>query len=590
MKSNREIEVKVYNKTPDSKPIILKTKKGKRLLDLLRENDIAIDNSCFGLGKCGKCKVRILNKTAKITSTDMRHISSEDIAKGYRLACMYILSDDTSVCIPIYNLDKIEAKESNLKGSKAVKTKKYGIGIDIGTTTLALALVELEPDEAYIRSEVVQNDSANKTFQSENFKTSFLEKGEDDYCQKIIATVTGINHQRSYGADVISRIKASTKEGKKLQEIVQTDIKALIQELLAKADCSISQIKKVAVAGNTTMLHLLRGYKCSALGIYPYTPISVAIENIKVGDLLNLLDNEPLKEELEEIPVTILPGFTPFVGADILSGLYAERPWKKDRRFIFLDLGTNGEMVAGYKDQIWVTSTAAGPVFEGGGIRCGVPGIPGAIARAEFENGELSFFTIANKAPIGICGTGVLEIVNALVKEGIVDKTGLLAKEYFDNGYPICKAEDGKEIVITQEDVRQVQMAKAAISVGLDTIYEKIKQQSYDDKISYTEDEKPRYQEKNPHVIIAGGFGTSLSIERIKNLKMIPDKIVGDSSNIYFAGNTALKGTARYLCIEARYGSQIAQEALCLIAKSAKEIELSEDESFADKYYEAMNF
>lgn len=550
-----EVTIKVHIGRKSNSPIELHAPRGKKLIDLLKDNNISLQSPCFGGGICGKCRVRFIDGNARVTTADMRHISKEDLEEGYRLACMCMLVSDSEILVQEYNEDNIDVpKAPGFEARDAQKDKKYGIGIDIGTTTLAVALVELPCEDDNLPE------------------------------KKILDVETGINHQRNYGIDVISRIKASKDNGERLQELVIADLEALIFELLKNTHCDDSQIESIAIAGNTTMLHLLRGYNCESLGVYPYTPVNINLETCLSKDIFPSLR--------KNIPVTILPGFTAFVGADILSGLYATRPWKRDGMFVFLDLGTNGEMVAGIGDKLYVTSTAAGPVFEGGGISCGIPGIPGAISKAFFTNGKLNITTIGDEAPIGICGTGVLEIVGALVKEGIVDETGLLCSDYFEKGYPVCKTKDGRDIVITQNDIRQVQMAKAAVNVGLIMIYEKLGSKTEDIKSFYEDSEKTTsfHKEQRPYVIISGGFGTRLCVERIGELKMFPKEITKNGDNIYIAGNTSLQGTARYLCMESVYGTKIAREELSMIQKRAKEIELSQDEGFSDKYYEAMNF
>ncbi len=630
MRINKEVEIKIYHNNKSVK--VLHAPRGKKLLDLLRDNDIRISCPCSGSGTCGKCKVQFLDDGVRITTADLKHIPKEDLERGYRLACMSILTEDARIAIQDYNEDNIVCPESTSSENEVIKVANpdivvspdiraysegldnisktdffYGIGIDLGTTTIAVSLIKLPDSEIESRGVNTNVSKLNpnrcrELHQFEPLDTFFArDKGlkngnssisapgsgftEDSWSHNIVHVVTGTNHQRSYGTDVISRIKASKEKGKRLKELVVRDIEDLIQKLLTQTGCSYSRIKRIAIAGNTTMLHLLRGYNCESLGVYPYTPVNLDIEDLKAGDIF-----PELEDNISNIPVTILPGFSAFVGADILSGLYATRPWKMDHEYIFLDLGTNGEMAAGFGDKIYVTSTAAGPVFEGNGIRYGIPGIPGAIKGAEFAGGKLKVTTIEDAPPIGICGTGVLEIISALVREGLVDETGLLSEEYFDNGYPVSKDEDGTGIVITQNDIRQVQMAKAAVNVGLDLLYEKIR--SLDDQFPSSKERLARNKDKagKPYVIISGGFGSGISFDRIKELKMFPASITDNGDNIYIAGNTSLLGTARYLCIASLYGTKIAREELCMIQRMAKEIELSQDDSFSDRYYEAMNF
>ena len=213
-------------------------------------------------------------------------------------------------------------------------------------------------------------------------------------------------------------------------------------------------VSVIVVTGNTTMPHIFRGLDVESLGKYPYTPVDIDI----------------YETEMFGAKLVVMPGISAFVGADIVSGIYySDIINKENRKELLLDLGTNGEMAFFDGKNLKVTSTAAGPVFEGGTISCGVASVPGAVCHVDVTGDFGSGFftkvkTIGDKAPIGLCGTGVMEAVSELVRNGIADKSGLLADEFFDEGFALT--DDGK-VSVSQQDIRNIQLAKGAVNTGL---------------------------------------------------------------------------------------------------------------------------
>jgi uncharacterized 2Fe-2S/4Fe-4S cluster protein (DUF4445 family) len=205
------------------------------------------------------------------------------------------------------------------------------------------------------------------------------------------------------------------------------------------------------------------GYDCKSLGEYPFTPVNI--------DLIEGTYKEILADDYLQASVRIVPGISTFVGGDITAGLFSCNVDQQEEYSLLIDLGTNGEMALGNKDKIIVTSTAAGPAFEGGNIEWGVGSLEGAIAGVKIVDGKAEVRTIGDKAPIGICGTGGIETVAELIKAELVDETGCLDDDYFDEGYPLAETENGEEIVFTQQDVREVQLAKAAVRAGIETLF-----------------------------------------------------------------------------------------------------------------------
>lgn len=414
----------------------------------------------------------------------------------------------------------------------------YGIAIDIGTTTLGAVLVAL--DEG-----------------------------------RVLREASRLNSGRMFGADVISRIQASNDGSQMmLQDLMRSDLTALLKELVS-ADVS-SYIKYIAIAGNTTMLHLLRGYSCAGLGTFPYTAVTLSSECLKAKDVL---PNAVFLSD--ETKVLLFPGFTAFVGADVAAGVYS-LTGTGESRFLLLDLGTNGEMALVEQSKlsarrIRVCSTAAGPVFEGGGISCGMGGVKGAIAHVRIDD-ACAIDVIGDGAPLGLCGTGVLETVSELRKTGILDETGLMKEPYFKLGFSLVRAEDSgtdSRIAFTQDDVRAVQMAKAAIRAGIETLL-----------TSATL--KP---EEIDAVYVAGGYGQHMDFQAIRALQMIPDALI---DKCVAAGNTSLQG-----CIHLLHALSLSEKetpdalfktmaALDDLTQDAIEVVLAQQEGFEALYYESM--
>ena len=351
----------------------------------------------------------------------------------------------------------------------------------------------------------------------------------------------------------------ASNNGKKqeLRECIQKDLLSGIQAVVAKTGIEKEQIQKLAIAGNTTMGHLLLGYSCETLGIFPFTPVNI---NTIVLPFEEVLESDYLK-----IPVILLPGISTYVGADIAAGLLACDYDRAEKPSLLIDLGTNGEMAIGNKDKILVSSTAAGPAFEGGNISCGVGSIAGAICNIEGVGDQLTFKTIGDKPPVGICGTGVIEIVSELVKAGLVDETGLLDEEYFETGYQIAEDNAGNKINFTQRDVREIQLAKAAVRAGIEILVRRY-------GVGYEEIDT---------VYLAGGFGYKINIGKAIEVGLLPKELEGKIKAI---GNSSLGGAVKYLT------QNNTPDRMKHIIETSDEINLSNDKDFNDLYVEYMYF
>ena len=514
------------------------------LLTLLQEMGEFLPAYCGGKGVCGKCKVRIRKKDGgqpEITVTDRAFFTEEELKDGWRLACCVTAeqgmlvelageSDEEEMEIAVDFRLGVESEAASLPADRereesdtetvvsAMKQKEgtcpgeseddreYVMVVDIGTTTIAASLVDLSAGQ-------------------------------------ILKTVTGVNHQRRYGADVVSRMQASNEgKGSELQRSIEEDLAGLAERLGVDYDRI-----PIIISGNTTMEHLLQNLSCRTLGKAPYDPVDISLHDYK--------------------NMTILPGISTFVGADIVSGIIACGMDQSEEISLLIDLGTNGEMAIGNKDRILVTSTAAGPAFEGGNICHGVAGIPGAISSVEIEDSKIPggdaavhVQTIGDKEAIGLCGTGVIEAVYEMLKQEWIDMTGRMEAPYDKEGFRLSG-----QIALYQKDVREIQLAKSAICAGAETLISEY-------------GIKPRKVDK---VYLAGGFGQKINVDKALGIGLLP-RIKPE--RIRAVGNSSLAGAILYATdpsVRARY---------LKVAAESTEIALATNKKFNNLYIERMLF
>lgn len=449
----------------------------KPLGDLLGLSDIHIDKPCGGRGTCKKCTVLV----------DGRE----------ELACRYVVRCDAEVVVP-ETKDIVSVTGADESGKR---TENHCICLDIGTTTLALALVSL-----------------------------------DD--KSIIKAKTAPNPQREVGADVISRIEYCSKNGVgKLQSMLVARVLQMAEELLA--EYKVASVEKMYVAGNTTMLHLFFGVDCSSLGVSPYTPTFLEEKRVK-GTVLGF-------ENVGE--VIALPGISAFVGADIVSGLgFVDRP-KADRYSLLIDLGTNAEIVLFDKDKYLCATAAAGPCFEGANISCGMSATVGAVSKYKADGG---YSVIGDAEPVGICATGLVDIIAELVRNGTVEESG-----YMDEVFTLSE-----RVKVTPADIREFQLAKSAVLSAIECLLQH-------GNVTYSDIET---------MYIAGGFSAQLNIENAAYLGLVPRELADRFVPI---NNASLLGTVKTAC----EGSDLAE-----IAKRAEFIDLGADSVFSELFFKNMSF
>ena len=453
---------------------LIEVSDGVILSEVLITSSEKIPHLCGGKGICKKCLVFVNGKE--------------------ELSCQYKIKSDIDVVLPEIN-DIISETGVNKSGEI---TDNCCFCLDIGTTTLALALVSLDK-------------------------------------KKIIKVKTATNPQRAFGGDVLTRIEYCNKHSvSELQACLINKINEMIDGF------DKNSVTTLYVSGNTTMLHILFGVDPTSIGVAPYTPVFLETQKINGCDI-GISNIEKLVS---------LPCISAFVGADLVAGInYAETP-KNNKYNLLVDLGTNAEIVLYNKNELYCTSAAAGPCFEGANITCGMSATDGAIYS---YSTECSFETINNQTPKGICGTGLIDIISVLVEKGVIDETGYMdCEEFFITDI----------IKINQKDIRQFQLAKSAVYSGISVI---LKEKS----ISFNDIE---------NLFISGGFSAKINIENAVKTGLLQNEL---KDKVTFLNNSSLLGTVKYAC---------EKNDLSAYLNNAKYIDLSMRPYFSDLFIENMEF
>lgn len=465
---------------------------GERLSDVLIRAGLAVDHPCGGRGTCRKCMVLVDGQEV---------LSCQTTVRG---------GEDVRVAAP----DEILAAGASSAAGVEVDGN-CALALDLGTTTLALALLRLETGE-------------------------------------IVRVVTANNPQRAFGADVMSRIAAVRDHG---VEALAAPLRREIDRMIGlMVDRDVTKIgppippDRLYVAGNTTMLHLFLGVDPTPMGAAPYTPAFLDERHVPAESL-------GLRGVRE---VVTLPGFSAFVGADLTAGLFEIGLPTGGRYRLLVDLGTNAEILLIPGDRaptapILCTAAAAGPCFEGATISCGMSATPGAICAFELDGHEATVTTIGNAPPRGLCGTGLVDAIAALLDAGIIDETGFMEPEAFYLA---------DSVSLSREDVRQYQLAKSAVHAAIECLLSQAGITAADVEALY----------------IAGGFATALRISSAVRTGLLPAAL---ADRCVAVGNSSLAGTARYAA---------CGRALDEYTKRAVYVDLAADAQFADLFMEGMLF
>ena len=604
---------------------------GDNLLELARRGNVAIDAPCSGNGSCGKCRVKLIE--GELETIKSRHITDEEFEAGWRLSCNCKVLTDCTVFVPdIASAYQSRMKTADLSSPEEVaifKQAQEAISASGMTFTNQFKAVALELEAPSEADTMPDNERLERAIQEtlgcDTVKipyavmvklASTLRENDFRVCVKgelkdgnflcmeiggyedrklvgcaidigtttvsmvlvdletgeILAKGSSGNGQIRYGADVINRIIESSRPGgkKKLQDaIVKETLSPIIANLCKSVGLNARSILRLSIGANTTMNHLLIGVDADPVRMDPYIPSFFGWEGLLAGDLK--LPANPLA------PVVIAPNIGSYVGGDITAGTLATMMWDSDEMTLFIDLGTNGEIVFGNRDFLMSCACSAGPAFEGGDISCGMRATDGAIEACTIDKASMEpTMTIVGdpgQKPVGICGSGIIDIISELFRTGIINARGQFAREgervlrdqHGMGRYVLATAaesETGREVSINEVDIDNFIRAKGAIFSGIDTLLQSV-------------DMTPECIEK---VYVAGGIGSGINMKNAVNIGMLPDV---ELEKYHYIGNSSLTGS---------YTMVVSDEAIAKcheVAANMTYLELSTYPGYMDSFVAA---
>ncbi len=600
---------------------------GVTLFDAASWNGIAIDSTCGGHGTCKKCRVRFKADPPVPTSLDLRAYTAAEIRDGWRLACRTPASSDADIEVPPLTT---RPKAATVGVGRQVilrpaVRKRY---LELAEPSLADQVTDLERVLGELTDLSPAADLAvlrtlGTTLRQSDFKVTAVvgdetliavEPGDttdrafglafDLGTTTVVATLldltTGtpvavesmLNKQQPFGADVIARISATMLDPAargKLQQLAQETLAELSTSVCQAGGVSPEEVYEVALAGNATMVHLVLGIDPEPLGVAPFIMSTRLLPEVRTHDL-----GIPAHPQARAV---VFPAFGAYVGGDITAGLLASGMDRDPRIRLFIDIGTNCEIVLGSRDWLLATAAPAGPAFEGGSIRCGMRAADGAIEAVTItDEGDLKLTVIGDTEPRGLCGSGLVDAVAALVEAGIIDESGRFVHD-IGAGERFVHAEEvtgsapspladrltmiGKErvfvlhwspdrdpatsIYLSQRDIRELQFAKAAISTGWRILLEEANLTTQDIK----------------QVLLAGSFGSYLNAKSAIRIGLVPDV---STRRIIAAGNVAGEGAKMALL-------SIRDRAAALaLLEEVKYVELSDRSDFNDRFIAQLGF
>jgi len=446
---------------------------GQTLLDAAQSAGVGLASVCGGLGTCEECRVRLVSgKLTPPSLVEQAVLSKAELVTGVRLACQAEPLSDVKLDIPPESLTaaqrlQLDGEEMHLPPRPAIHSQgAHGLAVDIGTTKLAAYLVDLGTGAT-------------------------------------VARAGAMNPQIAFGEDVISRIAYVGREpggAKKLQSVLMETLNNLLVGMCDEAHISPASVLDAVLVGNTAMHHLFAGLPVEQLGHAPFAPATTEALAIAAKELgLNLGSGGN---------IYLPPVIAGYVGADHVSMLLATDVWKSVGNVIALDIGTNTEISLVANGKVTCCSCASGPAFEGAHIHEGMRAAPGAIERARWSDGKILWQTIENCPPVGICGSGILDVVAALLEGGLIKSNGSL-KTISGSGYVLVPAEQtglGRALIVTRKDINEIQLAKSAIRAAVEILLQEAGLRSSD----------------LDSFIVAGAFGTYLDLRSAVRNGMFP--------------------------------------------------------------------
>ena len=565
---------------------------GKNLMELLLGEGIFIDNPCNGKGLCGKCKVRILEGDAgEISAHERRLLNEKELATGVRLSCMAVPRGYLSVELlkgerkhevlttgylpdfkiqPSLRKELIEIPRPTLDGQKPWEERLHDAlpGVAAGPEIIRESSAIEGPCTAVIRDGA---DGAGRLFALEAGDTRELlfgvaiDIGTTTVVTSLVDIKTGreladasmINAQKRYGLDVLTRITYELEEPecgiKRLQSAIVDSISDMIDDVCSQAGVQRENIYEITVAANCTMLHMLLGVDAKPIGRAPYAPAFVGAAELPSEEI-------GLKAARGAV-LYCLPSVSAYIGADIVAGAYVCGLHSATGSVLFIDIGTNGEIVLSDRGRLLCCSCAAGPALEGMNISSGMRASDGAIEEVRIGEKETELKVIGGESPAGLCGSGILSVVSELVRTGIVGRRGAFLKpEKLASGDYRAKylrtsgtkrefvLSSSPELLVTQGDVRQVQLAKGAILSGFYALLKKAGKEMKD----------------LDSVMIAGQFGAHLPAESLIGSGILPEEVRG---RLVYVGNSSKTGA---------YMALLSKEVKAEMSKLAREMEYLE--------------
>jgi uncharacterized 2Fe-2S/4Fe-4S cluster protein (DUF4445 family) len=591
---------------------------GVTLFDAASWNGIAIDSTCGGHGTCKKCRVRFKAEPPPPTSLDLRAYTAQEIKDGWRLACRTPATTDADVEVPPLTT---RPKAATVGDGRQVilrpaVRKRY---LELAEPSLADQVTDLERVLGELTDLSPGADLAvlrtlGSTLRQSDFKVTAVvadetliavEPGDttdrafglafDLGTTTVVATLldltTGtpaavesmLNKQQPFGADVIARISATMLDPAardKLRHLAQETLAELSEAVCKTADVRPEEVYEVALAGNATMVHLVLGIDPEPLGVAPFIMSARLLPEVRAHDL-----GVPAHPQARAV---VFPAFGAYVGGDITAGLLASGMDRDPRLRLFIDIGTNCEIVLGGRDWLLATAAPAGPAFEGASIRCGMRAADGAVeAVAITEDGDLRLTVIGDTEPRGLCGSGLVDAVAALAEAGVVDSSGrfvqdvpahrpeamrrlaerltMIGKERVFVLHWSADRDPANSVYLSQRDIRELQFAKTAIATGWRILLEEAGLETEDIK----------------QVLLAGSFGSYLSAKSAIRIGLVPD--VGPR-RIIAAGNVAGEGAKMALL-------SIRDRAAALaLLEEVNYVELSDRPDFNDRFIAQLGF
>ena len=576
---------------------------GEKLLKILIDNGEFVEGPCGGRGSCGRCKIKHISGDLPLIIEDERRLlSEEEINNGIRLSCL--ISPTSDIQIDIIDQEKNHKvltggfiPEFNISPS----IRKKIINIDKPTLEAPITYEEIFTRELDLE-ELDWNVLKNLKMQSGQFTAVYHEDkligleygnttdeiygvavdiGTTTVVASLINLLTGeeidneaeINAQKNFGQDVLTRITYVLENGEQgtqeLQKAIVNSLNKMLNRICERKNIKKDRIYEISIAANSTMIHMLLGIESISLGKSPYAQIFSGAKNIMAREI-------GLDAMSSFARISTLPSVSSYIGADIVAGAFVAGLDKSDKRVLFIDIGTNGEIVLSDRGKLVSCSCAAGPALEGMNISSGMRASDGAIEEMKIGKNEITLEVIGNTKPIGLCGSGILAAVREMLACGLVNERGNIIKpeslELDDFRQKYLIVENNKrsikvnnDIRITQGDIRQVQLAKSAILSGFVAL------------VKYVGLELSDLDE----VIVAGQFGAHLPVESLVGTGILPKDV---EEKIRYIGNSSKTGA--YLSLM----SSESRKEMDLLSKQMDYMELSVSEGYERLFVESSRF